>query len=283
MDYARLMEEYGDMIIVWLARNGTNLLVALVIAFAGAWLCGRVANLVRKGMELRGIDRLLTGFIRNVIYYVLLVAVLIAAAGQLGIDTTSFLALLGSMGLAVGLAIKDNLANFSSGIMLILFRPFTLGDYVTVAGVSGTVDKLSLSTTLLLTPDNQRIIVPNSKIMSDVIVNVTGNPTRRMDLTFGVGYGDDLALAKKVIEDVVRAQPELLTEPPCTIAVAELGDSSVNLVVRPWVATADYWTVRFRLIEEVKKALDANGISIPYPQRDVHIVQAADQAAGHGV
>ncbi|MFV0421703.1 mechanosensitive ion channel family protein [Oleidesulfovibrio sp.] len=282
MDYAKLMEEYGDLIIVWVAKNGANLLMAILIVIVGAWLSARVANLMRKGLEMRGIDRLLTGFLRNVLFYILLVTVLIAAAGQIGIDTTSFLAILGSLGLAIGLAVKDNLANFSSGVMLILFRPFTLGDYVTIAGVSGTVEKISLSTTLLLTPDNQRIIVPNNMIMGDVIVNVTGSPTRRMDLTVGVGYGDDLSVAKKVIEDVVKAQPSLLSEPACTIAVSELGDSSVNLVVRPWVKTTDYWAARFKLIEDIKNALDANGISIPYPQRDVHIITEEVSAGSSG-
>ncbi len=264
----------------WLLRNGANLLVGICIALVGAWLSGKLATLVAKALELRGVNKLLSGFLRSALYYTLLAVVGVAAAGHVGIDTTSLLALLGSLGLALGLAVKDNLSNFSSGVMLVLYRPFIMGDYVTVAGVSGTVEKITLSTTLLRTPDNQRVIVPNSKIMGDVIVNVTGNPTRRLDLVVGVGYKDDLALARKTIEEVVQAQPEVLADPPCTIAVSELGESSVNIVVRPWVPTADYWTVRFRLIEQIKNALDAKGISIPFPQRDIHIIAGKNVIAG---
>lgn len=269
---AKMMQDYGMDMIMWVTRNISNLIFAILLLLVGNFLCRKFAGLIKKTMLSHCIDPLLANFVRNCIFYVLHVALLIAVAGQLGINTTSFLALLGSMGLAVGLAIKDNLANFSSGVMLILFRPFTLNDFVTVGGVSGTVKNITLSNTVLCTPDNQRIIVPNNKIMGDIIVNTTGNKTRRIDLVIGVGYGDNLADAKRVIEDVLKNDAGVLKDPAFTVAVAELNASSVDFIVRPWVETESYWTVRYRLLENIKNALDANGISIPYPQQDVHII-----------
>ena len=189
----------------------------------------------------------------------------------MGVDTTSLIAIVGSLGLAIGLAIKDSISNFSSGVMLILFRPFTIGDFVEIAGVTGTVENITLTNTVLRSPDNQRIIVPNAQIMGNVITNVTGNPTRRIDLVLGISYNDDMKKAKEVLNSVVISQEGILKDPEPTIAVAELADSCVNLVVRPWVKRENYWIVRFELIERIKAAMDENGISIPFPQTDVHL------------
>lgn len=266
-----MVAQFKDTSIFWLAENGKNLVIALLILLIGMWIARRIGNLVTRAMGVKSIDELLARFVGNVTFYIILIAVAVSAVGQMGVDTTSFIAVVGSLGLAVGLAIKDSISNFSSGVMLILFRPFTLGDFVEVAGVTGSVENITLSNTVLRSPDNQRIIIPNAQIMGNVITNVTGNPTRRIDLVMGIGYDDDMKKAKEVINSIVSSQEGVLTDPEPTIAVAELADSSVNLVVRPWVRTEDYWTVRFELTERIKAALDENGISIPFPQTDVHL------------
>ncbi|MBU1002663.1 MAG: mechanosensitive ion channel [Proteobacteria bacterium] len=270
------VSKYSEQIIAWLTVNGIDLLMALLILLVGTWFARRVGNAAQGTMEKREVDTLLARFVGNVLFYALLLTVLIAALSQLGINTTSFVAIVGTLGLAIGLAVKDNLANFASGVVLILARPFTVGDYISVAGVAGTVKNVTLGNTILSTPDNQRIIVPNSKITGDVITNATANATRRIDLVIGIGYGDDIAKAKDVVRGLLEAESRVLDDPAYTIAVAELGDSSVNLVVRPWVQTGDYWDVRFGLTEGIKLALDENGISIPFPQRDVHLIPSAD-------
>lgn len=270
-----LFLQYKDQVIIWAAQNGTNFLVAIAMLIIGHWLAKKLAALLQKGMQLKAMDLLLINFLKGVTYYATMATVFIVVAAQIGIDTTSFLAILGSVGLAVGLAMKDNLSNFSSGVMLVLFRPFTFGDFVTVAGVSGSVIAINLFSTELKSPDNQRIIIPNSLIMGQVITNVTGNATRRIDMVFGISYGDDITKARAVIIEALEKEAKVLKDPEYTVAVAELADSSVNFVVRPWVKTADYWDVKFRLTENIKLAMDANGISIPFPQRDVHIIQPA--------
>jgi len=203
------------------------------------------------------------------------VAVLFAAAGEFGIDTTSFLAIAGSGLLALGLAVKDNLSNFSSGILLVFMRPFTVGDRISVSGASGKVEKISMSTTILNTPDNKKVFIPNRKLLLESFTNETANPTRRVNMVVGISYEDDIPKAKEIIKKALEADPRLLPDPPPYIVAAELADSSVNLYVRPWVATKDYYRCRFDFVEAVKLALDAGGVSIPYPQRDVRIVSDA--------
>lgn len=258
-----------DLVIFWGVRVGAALLVLLI----GRWLSSMVASFITTLLEKHEVDLTLTKFLRNVIYYALMAAVLVAAAGQLGINTASFLTIIGAAGLAVGLALKDSLANFASGVMLILFRPFKVGDFVNVAGESGTVEEITIFNTIIQTPDNQRKIIPNGKISNDTITNVNANPIRRIDLVVGVGYDDDLKKTRAVLEGIVADEPRILADPAVTIAVSELADSSVNFVVRPWVNTADYWATRFALTENIKLSLDAAGISIPYPQTDVHLYQ----------
>jgi len=197
--------------------------------------------------------------------------VILTALSKLGIETTSFLAILGAAGLAIGLALKDSLGNFASGIMLIMFKPFKVGDFVTVAGVSGTVNEISIFSSILTTGDNQKMIVPNGSIVAGTIINVNANPVRRVDLSVGIGYDDDIKKAKDVLTNILESNDKIIQEKGLTVAVSELADSSVNFVVRAWVNTPDYWTVKFALTEEVKTRFDKEGISIPYPQQDVHL------------
>lgn len=257
--------------ITWVSEYSLKVLAAILILVVGRWLARKIARLLAKVLKKNGIEVTLTGFLENITYYALLVLVLIAAAGQLGINTTSFLTIVGAAGLAVGLALKDSLSNFASGVMLVLFRPFKVGDAVKVAGITGKVVGINIFNTVLNTPDNQRIIVPNSNITTDVITNITANPTRRIDLVAGIGYEDDIALAKQVLGEIIQADDRVLKDPAPTIAVSELADSSVNIVVRPWCKTGDYWDVYFDLTEQIKVQFDAHGISIPYPQQDVHL------------
>jgi len=256
----------------WILANAMRLPLALLILVVGLWLSRRVAGLLARVLERARLDAVLVQFLKSVTYYVLVAVVCVAAIGQLGVSTASLLTVLGAAGLAVGLALKDSLSSIAAGVMLMVLRPFTVGDYVTVAGQGGTVQKVTIFHTQLATPDNQRILVPNSAILGATIVNYTANPIRRIDLTVGVSYADDPARAREVLSGVLDAEPRVLAEPAPQVAVAELADSSVNLVVRPWVAAADYWAVRFSLTENIKKALDEAGISIPFPQRDVHLV-----------
>jgi len=254
-----------------------SILGALLIFLVGKWIARRLTNLLAKFLRRQKIDETLIQFLENISYYALLIVVLMAVADQLNIDTTSFLAIFGAAGLAVGLALKDSLGNFASGVMLVFFRPFKIGDVVTAGGVTGKIESISVFNTVFLTPDNQRMIVPNGQITNDVITNITANPTRRLDLVFGIGYEDDIIKAKAIFKAILLTDTRILKDPAPQIVVAELADSSVNFNVRPWVNTADYWDVKFDLIEKIKLALDKAGISIPYPQADVHLYPEGGQ------
>ncbi|WP_018954055.1 mechanosensitive ion channel family protein [Thioalkalivibrio sulfidiphilus] len=260
------VEQYA---IPWSLR----ILVALLIWFIGKWIAGRITSVVKKVMAKTGMDAMLVQFLGNILYTLLLIAVIIAALDHLGLQTTSLLAIFGAAGLAVGLALKDSLSNFSSGVMLILFRPFKVGDFIEAAGTAGVVEEVRIFSTMIRSGDNRQIIIPNGQIYGGTIVNVSAKPTRRIDLVFGIGYGDDLKKAKQIIAEVIAADERILQDPAPSIALGELGDSSVDINVRPWVNTPDYWPVRADLLENVKLAFDANGISIPFPQRDVHLHQ----------
>jgi small conductance mechanosensitive channel len=256
-----------DYLIPW----SVKLVVALTIFIVGKYLAGAITQLAGKAMEKASMDSTLSKFLRNIINTILLVAVILAAIDSLGINITSLLAIVGAAGLAVGLALKDSLSNFSSGVMLIIFRPFKVGDFITTGGTSGIVDEIGIFCTLMRTGDNQRIIVPNSRIFGNTITNVSAMPTRRIDLVIGISYDDNIGLARDIIMNVLKTEELVLEDPAPAVTVAELADSSVNLNVRPWVNTADFWPVRSRLIERIKTELEAGGLSIPYPQRDVHI------------
>lgn len=250
---------------------GWKILAALLIFIIGRWVAKLVRKSVSKLMAARGLDPMLVAFLAAILYSILLVAVVIAAVGQLGIQTTPLVAVLGAAGLAVGLALQSSLGNFASGVMLVLFRPFTKGDFVEAGGTSGTVVEVGIFNTLLNTPDNRRVIVPNGQITNDVITNYSAHDTRRIDLIMGVDYRDDLKVARATLEKVVKAHDKVLEDPAPIVWVMELADSSVNFAVRPWVATSDYWQVRNELLEQLKAELEAAGCSIPFPQRDVHL------------
>lgn len=252
---------------------GLKVALALVIFIIGKWICRRITDLISRIMRRQNVDETLIKFLEGIIYYVLLTAVVIAAIGQLGVKTTSFLAVLGAASLAIGLALKDSLANFSSGVMLILFRPFRVGDVVTIGGDTGKVEQISVFSTILNTGDNQKKIIPNGAIANSAITNITANPTRRIDMIIGISYDDDIRLAKTTLEEIITGEEKVLKNPAPVIAVSELADSSVNLVVRPWVKTDDYWDVHFSLTEAIKLTFDEKGISFPFPQQDVYMHQ----------
>jgi len=274
MDLSSLnIEKILDTLTLWVTAYSMKIIAAVLIFVIGKWIAKKVSNLFIKLLEKNKVDVTLTRFLHSIVYYTLVVVVLIAAAGQLGINTASFLTIVGAAGLAIGLALKDSLSNFSSGVMLILFRPYRVGDFATVGGVTGNVMSIDIFNTTLNTPDNQRVIVPNANITNDVITNVTANDTRRVDLTIGIGYGDDVLKAKKVLGEILKTENRVLETPAPKIAVSELADSSVNFVVRPWVKTSDYWDVYFDLTEKIKLTFDQEGISIPFPQQDVHLFQ----------
>jgi small conductance mechanosensitive channel len=261
-------------LIPWSIRLG----VALAIFIIGKWIAGIITRAVQRIMGKAGMDAMLARFLGNILYAVLLVAVIIAAVDQLGVNTTSLLAVFGAAGLAVGLALQNSLSNFSAGVMLIIFRPFKVGDFIEAAGVTGVVEEVQIFNTLLKTPDNREIIVPNGQIYSGTITNFSARDTRRIDLVFGIGYDDDIKKAKQLIEQIMTADDRILKEPAAAVALGELADSSVNINVRPWVKSENYWPVRADLLENVKAAFDANGISIPFPQRDVHMKPASSAA-----
>jgi small conductance mechanosensitive channel len=263
----------------WISVYSLNIIGAILIFLVGKWLARRLSNLFSKLLERNNVDLALVHFLTNLTYYTLIVLVVVAAAGRLGINTTSFLTIIGAAGLAVGLALKDSLSNFAAGVMLVLFRPFTIGDVVSTAGITAKVEKITIFNTQFCSPDNQLIIVPNNKIISDIITNINAKDTRRIDLTVGISYNDDMAKTKGILERLAKEDSRVLADPAPTVAVSELADSSVNLVFRPWVKTADYWDVRFDLTERIKKKLDAAGISIPFPQQDVHLFVEKQGAA----
>jgi len=248
-----------------------NITFAIIIFLVGKWISKILVKLVKKLLIKSKLETVLVDFVSGMLKSLLILFVIIASLGQLGIDTTSLIALIGAAGLAVGLSLQSSLQNFASGVMLILFRPFTAGNFVEVAGISGTVEKISVFSTILKTGDNKEITVPNGAIYSGVITNYSAKPTRRIDMVFGIGYGDDIKLAKEVMVNLLNKDERIHAEPSPLVAVSELADSSVNFVVRPWVNSADYWSVKFELTEKIKLAFDEKGISIPYPQFDVHL------------
>lgn len=268
-----------DAIVGWGSIYAINIIGALLIFIIGKWLARRIADLLATLMKKNNVDLTLVNFLKNLTYYILVVLVVVAAVGRLGVNTTSFLTIIGAAGLAIGLALKDSLSNFAAGVMLVLFRPFTIGDVVSTAGITAKVEKITIFNTLFCTADNQLVIVPNNKIISDIITNINAKDTRRIDLVVGISYTDDMVQTKDVLERLAKEDSRVLTDPETTVAVAELADSSVNLVFRPWVKTADYWAVRFDLTENIKNALDEAGISIPFPQQDVHLFVEKEEAA----
>jgi small conductance mechanosensitive channel len=263
------LQKIYDLVMLY----GVKVIAAITIFIIGRWVAKGFRSVIHRLMDKKKIDPTITGFVGNLTYMGLLVFVIIAALGQLGIQTTSFIAILGAAGLAIGLALQGSLSNFAAGFLMIIFKPFKVGDYVEAAGVAGTVETIQIFTTTLNTPDNKTVIVPNSGVTGGNIVKGTAKGTRRADMVFGIGYDDDIDKAKQIIAEVLGKDDRILKDPPIKIAVSELADSSVNIVVRPWVSIENYWGVYFDAMENIKKAFDAAGISIPYPQRDVHLYE----------
>ena len=248
-----------------------SFIMALLIFVIGKWAVNKLVALLGKVLrKVKGMDETLIKFLENIVYYALMIVVILTALGKLGVETTSFLAILGAAGLAIGLALKDSLGNFASGVMIILFKPFKVGDFVTAGGVTGSVSEVGIFNSVFITGDNQKIIVPNSAITSSSITNVNAFDTRRVDLVVGISYDDDIKKAKEILTNILNSNEKVLIEKGITVAVSELADSSVNFVVRAWVNTPDYWDAKFGLTESIKTTFDKEGITIPYPQQDVY-------------
>jgi len=260
------MEAETSLIGQWIV----NILIAIAIVVIGRIVVKWLVKVIRKLMVRADLDPILVNFAGSIANAVLMLFVLIAALDQVGVDTTSFIAIIGAAGLAVGLALQGSLQNFAAGVMMIVFRPFKLGDFIEAGGVVGVVEQISVFSTTLKTGDNREIIVPNGQIYAGAITNFSARDTRRIDMVFGIGYDDDMLKAKKIMEDILAKHELILDEPAPAVAIAELADSSVNFNVRPWVNSGDYWAVRSELLEQVKLSFDQEGISIPYPQIDIH-------------
>ncbi len=253
------------------AEFGLQLLGAIAILIVGRWIAKLIHKGVVKGLEKAKLEPILVRFFGSLAYALLMVFVILGAINQLGVQTTSLIALLGAAGLAVGLAMQGSLANLAAGVLLIIFRPYRIGDFIEGGGTSGTVEEVQIFTTVLKTPDSRRVIVPNSQIMSGTIVNFSAHPERRVDITVGVSYDADSDHVRKVIHEVLAADERVLAQPEPVVAMLAHGDSSVEWIVRPWVRTADYWKFYWDTMEAIKRAFDREGIAIPYPQRDVHV------------
>ncbi|SFT46495.1 mechanosensitive ion channel family protein [Halomonas saccharevitans] len=264
--------------------QGTNFAINLVAAAAifvvGRWAAKLVHRLSLKAMRRGKVDPLLVKFLGNILYALLLAFVVLAAISQVGIQTTSLIAVIGAAGLAVGLALQGSLANFAAGVLVIIFRPYKIGDYVEAGGVAGVIEDVQIFTTELKTGDNRKIIVPNGQMMSGAITNVSAHDTRRVDLAVGVGYEADIDTVRRVLQGVVADDSRVLADPAPNIRMSAMGDSSVTWIVRPWVSAGDYWDVYWEMIEEIKRRFDREGISIPFPQRDVHVYHHGEAAGG---
>ena len=259
------------LVIHWSGR----ILAALVIFLIGRWLAKAFIGFFVRAAAGAEMDKTLSRFLSNLINIALMILIALTALSALGVNTTNFLAIFGAIGLAVGLALKDSFSNFAAGVMLVFFRPFKSGDFIEAAGISGIVQSISIFNTVLKTPDNRVIIVPNSLIHADTITNHSAEDMRRIDLIIGIGYNDDIARAKALIQGVLSQNDRVLDQSPPSMMLLDLGESSVDIAVRPWTKSADYWSVRSELLENIKRALEHAGLSLPYPQRDLHIVEKA--------
>ncbi len=268
------MEDITAKIVEWGTLYGMKLVGAIVLFIIGRIVVGIITNIVKRLMKRANVDETLAKFFGSLTRTALLAILFIVILNQLGVQTTSFVAIIGAAGLAVGFALQGSLANFAAGVMLMIFRPFKAGDFVEAGGATGVVEEVGIFSTIMRTGDNKKIIIPNSGITGGNIVNYSAKETRRVDLVFGIGYDDDLKKAKQILERLLSEDSRILKDPAPVVAVAELADSSVNFIVRPWVKSGDYWGVYWDLTEKVKLTFDKEGISIPYPQHDVHLFQA---------
>ncbi len=265
------VSKYTDMAITYASEYGLKILAALLIFVIGKWAVKKLTALTKTVMEKANVDKTLVEFAESLVYFVLLMVVILAALNTLGINTTSFIAIFGAAGLAIGLALQGSLANVGAAVLIIIFRPFKVGDFVEAGGATGTVEDVNLFSTIIAPLDNRTIIVPNAAIVGGNIINYSMKPERRVDHVFGIGYDDDLKLAKNTLMEIMMSDARVLQDPAPFVAVSELGDNSVNFTTRAWVENADYWDVYFEMIEKVKLTFDEKGISFPYPQMDVHL------------
>ena len=264
------MEKIFDHIIQFLGTYAIQVVGAIIILIVGRIAAGFAKKIIRRLLAKTKTDEAVVSFVGNIAYFLILIFAILAALAKFGVQTASFVAVLGAAGLAVGLALQGTLANFAAGVLILILRPFKIGDFIEGAGVVGTVKEIELFTTVVATADNIKILVPNGKLFGDVIKNISGYDLRRIDLAVGIGYASPIGKAVEILGILIKEDARILPDPPPQIAVSELGDSSVNLVFRPWVKKEDYWDVRFDLIRKVKEAFDRNGIEIPFPQRVVH-------------
>ncbi len=270
------MENWMEIVQTYATEYGLNIIAAVAILIIGRIVVGMLTGVVKRLMKKANVEDTLTRFVASLTRIALMVFVFIAALDQLGVETASFIAIIGAAGLAVGFALQGSLSNFASGVMLIMFRPFKAGDFVEAGGTAGVVDAIRIFNTILKTPDNKTVIVPNSGITGGNIVNYSAQETRRVDMVFGIGYGDDIKKAKEILHKILDDDPRILKDPAPVVVVGELADSSVNFNVRPWVKTADYWGVYGDVHERVKLTFDEQNISIPFPQQDVHMHQVTN-------
>jgi small conductance mechanosensitive channel len=264
-----------NLLQIYVIPWGLKIFFAIAIYVIGRIVAKLIVKILNKLMTRAKIEETLRQFLASIASAVLMVFIIFAVLDQLGVNTNSVLAIFAAAGLAVGLAFKDSLSNFAAGIMIIMFKPFRLGNFIDAAGVSGTVEEIRIFSTIMRTGDNKEIIIPNGKIYSGIITNFSAKPTRRIDLVIGIGYEDNIGVAKKLIEDIIASESRILTDPAPTIMVLELGESSINIAVRPWVKSEDYWSVRAELLQAIKETFDKEGISIPYPQREIHMNQVS--------
>lgn len=264
------VSKYSDIAITYASEYSLKVLAALLIFVIGKWVVARLTKVVKTLMEKAKIDQTLVEFGESLIYFILMLVVVLASLNSLGVNTTSFVAIFGAAGLAIGLALQGSLANIGAAVLIIVFRPFKVGDFIEAGGATGTVEDVNLFSTIIAPLDNRTIIVPNASIIGGNITNYSKKPNRRVDHVFGIGYGDDLKLAKETLLQIMKEDERVLDEPAPFVGVGELGDSSVNFTFRAWVVTADYWDVYFDMLEKVKLSFDEKGISIPYPQMDIH-------------
>ncbi len=265
--------QWVDKLQIMGMEYGAKIIGALIVLIIGMWVAKMLKKGIAKLMEKRKVDPTLVSFATSLLYVAMQMFVIIAALAKLDVNTTSFIAILGAAGLAIGLALQGSLSNFAAGVLMIIFKPIKVGDFVEAGGTMGAVGEISIFTTILNTPDNKKVIVPNAKLMGDNITNFNANGSRRVDLVAGISYGDDIDKAKSVLDGILAADERVLKNPAPTVAVVEMADSSVNLVVRPWCTGDDYWGVYFDTTETIKKRFDEEGISIPFPQQDVHLYE----------
>jgi len=265
------VSNYTDMAITYASEYGLKIVAAILIFMIGKWAVKKVTAISKIAMQKANVDKTLVEFAESLIYFILLMVVILASLNSLGINTTSFVAIFGAAGLAIGLALQGSLANVGAAVLIIIFRPFKVGDFVEAGGATGTVEDVNLFSTIIAPLDNRTVIVPNAAIVGGNITNYSMKPQRRVDHVFGIGYDDDLKLAKEVLMAIMTNDSRVMQDPAPFVAVSELGDNSVNFTTRAWVDTADYWDVYFEMIEKVKLTFDEKGISFPYPQMDVHL------------